>query len=40
MLLDAHVAHFHFLDELIDRQAAASFEGVQDFEPLGAAYFC
>ena len=39
MLLDAHVAHLHFGDELVDREAFGALERVEDFQPLGAADF-
>ena len=39
MLFDPHVTHLHFPDELIDRHPFRSFEGIQNLEPLGAAYF-
>ncbi len=39
MLFDSHVAHLHSRDELIDGQAAGSFERVENFQALGAANF-
>jgi hypothetical protein len=40
MLLDAHVAHLHAGNELIDREPAGALEGVEDFEALGPADLC
>src|SRR6266404_8220475 len=40
VLLDAHVAHLHFFDELVNGHAAAAFEGIQNFEPLSPADVC
>ena len=40
MLLDAHVAHLHFGDELVDRHPLGTLERVKNFQPLGAANFC
>jgi hypothetical protein len=37
MLFDSHVAHLHSRNELIDGQAAGSFESVQNFQALSAA---
>ncbi len=37
MLLDAHVAHVHSLDELVHGQPARALERVENFKPLGAA---
>ena len=39
MLLDAHVAHLHFPDELVDGKALGALERVKNFQPLGAADF-
>jgi hypothetical protein len=39
MLLDAHVAHFHFVHELVNGQSSGSLERVNDFKPLGTANF-
>ena len=39
MLLDPHVAHPHFFDELINRQALGALEGVDNIEALRAANF-
>ena len=39
MLLDAHVAHLHFRDELVDGESSGALERVQNFQPLGAADF-
>ena len=39
MLLDAHVAHAHFVDELIDGESASPFERIQIFKTLCAADF-
>jgi hypothetical protein len=40
MLLDAHVAHLHFSDELIYGHASGPLEGINNLQPLGAANFC
>jgi hypothetical protein len=40
MLLDAHVTHLHFGDELVDRHPLGALERVKNFQPLGAANFC
>ena len=40
MLLDAHIAHLHFSDELVDGHSARPLERIENFEPLGAANFC
>jgi hypothetical protein len=39
MLFDAHVAHPHFLDELIDGESASPFELIENFKTLGASDF-
>jgi hypothetical protein len=40
MLLDAHVAHLHFVNELVDGHSSAALERVNNLEPLGTANFC
>jgi hypothetical protein len=40
VLLDAHVAHFHLSNELVDGHASGPLERVKDFQPLGTANFC
>ena len=37
MLFNAHVAHFHLFDELVDGHAAGALKRVKNFQPLGAA---
>ena len=39
MLFDPHVAHPHFVHELVDRHALGALEGVDNVKPLGAANF-
>jgi hypothetical protein len=39
MLFDAHVAHLHFLDQLVDGHSSGAFEGVDYFKSLSAANF-
>jgi hypothetical protein len=39
MLLDAHVAHLHFPDELVNGEALGTFKRIEYFQPLGAADF-
>ena len=39
MLFDPHVAHPHFVHELVDRQALGALKGVDNVKPLGAANF-
>jgi hypothetical protein len=39
MLFDAHVAHAHLIDELVNRQAFGALEGVDNVKPLRAANF-
>jgi len=39
MLLDAHVAHAHFVDELIDGESASPLKRIQNFKTLCAADF-
>ena len=40
MLFDAHVAHLHSFNQLVDGHAPSPLERVKDFQPLGAANFC
>ena len=40
MLFDAHVAHPHFFNQLVDGHALGALERVDNFEPLGPANFC
>ena len=40
MLLNAHVAHLHFVNQLVDRHSFSAFERVKNFQPLGAADLC
>jgi len=40
MLLDAHVAHLHSVNELVDGHSSAALERVNNLEPLGTANFC
>ncbi len=37
MLFNAHVAHLHFGNELVDGHSFSAFERVKNFQPLGAA---
>ena len=37
MLFDAHVAHLHPVNELVDRHAPGALERIKNFQPLGAA---
>ena len=37
MLLDPHVTHSHFVDELVNGHSFGPFERVENLEPLGAA---
>jgi len=39
MLLDAHVTHLHFRDELIDGETTRPFERIENFKSLGATNF-
>jgi hypothetical protein len=39
MLLNAHVAHLHPSDQLVDGQAFSALKRVENFEALGAADF-
>ena len=39
MLLDPHVAHLHFGDELIDGESAGTLEGIENLKALGATDF-
>lgn len=39
MLLDAHVAHLHSRDQLVDGKSLGPFQRVKDLEPLGTANF-
>ena len=39
MLFNSHVAHPHFVDELVDRQALGALEGVDNIKALRAANF-
>ena len=39
MLFDAHIAHAHFIHELVNRHALGALEGVNNIKPLGAANF-
>ena len=39
MLLDAHVAHLHFLHQLVDGHSPGALEGVNNFKSLGTTNF-
>ena len=39
MLLDSHVTHLHARDEFVHGKASRALEGIQNFQPLGAADF-
>src|SRR6202040_1539892 len=40
MLFDAHVTHPHAIDQFVDRESAAAFERIYNFEPLRPADLC
>jgi hypothetical protein len=40
MLLDPHVAHLHFIDELVNGHALGPLKRIKNFQPLSAANLC
>ena len=40
MLFDTHVAHAHFVNQLVDGHALGALERIDNCEPLGPTNFC